>query len=564
GVHRYAAQAKPKIDAARGEKHPFHPETRYIRRLAGMNNTREHWGSRLGVILAVAGSAIGLGNFLRFPVKAAMYGGGAFLIPYFIAFVLLGIPLAWVEWTLGRFGGRYNHGSAPGILNAVVRRPWAKYAGSIGVLGPTLIFFYYVYIQSWLLGFAWYSLTGELLRAVYDDRVSAFFGNYISLKATVVGGVPASLFFFLLTFVINFSVVAFGVRRGIEVLNRFAMPVIVVLGLVLFVRVLTIPGIERGMAFMWNPDFSRLSEPRVWLEASGQMFFTLSIGIGALLTYASYVKRRQDILMSSLSACAANEFAEVILGGTIVIPMAIVVYGAANIQEIASMGNLGLGFNTMPVIFGKMPLASLLQSIWFSLLFFAGVTSSISVLQPAISFFEDEAGLCRSRAVGITAAVCFVMSLLAVFGLEAGAVDELDFWGGTLLLVLFGTLEAIVFAWIFGASRGWEELHAGASIRLPAFFRLILRWVTPLYLIVLLGAWLATDFGKAILLDGIDPAQQVVFLGATMAKTSFIWLVRGLLLALLLALNLYIHIIWKRNRIDERLAAADKAGVNNA
>jgi SNF family Na+-dependent transporter len=134
------------------------------------------------------------------------------------------------------------------------------------------------------------------------------------------------------------------------------------------VRVLTIPGIERGLAFMWNPDFSRLSEPRVWLEASGQMFFTLSIGIGAILTYASYVKRRQDILLSSLSACSANEFAEVILGGTIVIPMAIVVYGAANIQEIASMGTFGLGFNTMPIIFDAVFCVVTVQLVFPALL----------------------------------------------------------------------------------------------------------------------------------------------------------------------------------------------------
>lgn len=528
-----------------------------------MNKNRDAWGTRIGVILAVAGSAIGLGNFLRFPVKAAMYGGGAFLIPYFIAFVLLGIPLAWVEWTMGRYGGYYCHGSGPGILNAVVRRPWAKYAGSIGVIGPLLIFFYYVYILSWLLGFSWYSLSGELMAAVNSGTVTVLFGDYIGLKTVLFGNVPAALFFFVITFLLNFMILAFGVRHGIETLNKFALPVILVLGLVLFVRVLTIPGIERGLAFMWNPDFSRLSEPRVWLEASGQMFFTLSIGIGAILTYASYVKRRQDILLSSLSACSANEFAEVILGGTIVIPMAIVVYGAANIQEIASMGTFGLGFNTMPIIFGKMPFSALLQFSWFFLLFFAGLTSSISVLQPAISFFEDEAGMQRRGALFTVGVICLLMSLVAVFGLEAGAVDEMDFWGGTLLLVMFGTLEAIVFAWIFGTDRGWEELHSGATIRLPRFFRFVLRYVTPLYLLALLTAWLVTDFSKVIMLEGVDPTLQVSFLGVSMAKTTFIWLLRGLLLGLLLALNGVIWWIWRRNRIDERLAAIDAGEVTH-
>jgi neurotransmitter:Na+ symporter, NSS family len=133
------------------------------------------------VILAVAGSAIGLGNFLRFPVKAVAYGGGAFLIPYFVALFLLGIPLAWMEWTLGRYGGGYGHGSAPGILNIVVRKPWAKYLGSFGVYGPLLIFFYYTHIESWLLGFAWYAFTGDLMAAVNANAVSEFFTT-ISLK----------------------------------------------------------------------------------------------------------------------------------------------------------------------------------------------------------------------------------------------------------------------------------------------------------------------------------------------------------------------------------------------
>lgn len=215
---------------------------------------REYWGSKLGVILAVAGSAIGLGNFLRFPVKAATYGGGAFLIPYLIAFVLLGIPLAWVEWTMGRYGGRYSHGSAPGILDVVVRKPWAKYVGSLGILGPLLIYFYYVYIESWLLGFAFYALNGELLNAVETNTITVFFGNYITLQTTLFANIPAALVFFLVTFILNFAIIGFGIRRGIEVANKFALPLIFILGIVLLIRVLTIPDIDRGLAFMWNPD----------------------------------------------------------------------------------------------------------------------------------------------------------------------------------------------------------------------------------------------------------------------------------------------------------------------
>ena len=288
---------------------------------------RENWGSRLGVILAVAGSAVGLGNFLRFPVKAATYGGGAFMIPYLIAIVFLAIPLAWMEWTLGRYAAIHGHGTGPGLLDKMFKKPWAKFAGSFGLFAPTFISFYYVFIQSWLLAFAWYSLNGQLLNAVQSNTITSFFGDFIMLN-TKIGPIPAAIFFFVITFLANFSVLAFGVRRGIERLNKYAMPLLLLMGVGLLIRVLTIPGIEAGLAYMWNPDFSALTNPRVWIEASGQVFFTLSIGIAVILCYASYVKKDEDLVLSSLSAVGTNTFAEVILSGTIVVPLAMILYGA--------------------------------------------------------------------------------------------------------------------------------------------------------------------------------------------------------------------------------------------
>ncbi len=280
-----------------------------------MKKKRENWGSKIGVIFAVAGSAIGLGNFLRFPVKAATNGGGTFLIPYFIALFLIGIPVAWIEWSLGRHGGKYGHGSAPGILNAITRRPWAKYLGSLGIFGPLLIFFYYCYIESWLLGFTWYSLTGELSKATASGQIGTFFGDYIGLKTVIFAGIPSAFFFFIITFLTNFIVIYLGIRRGIELLNEVALPAIFALGLLLLLRTLTLPNIGQGLGYMWNPDLSKLFDSKVWFEAAGQIFFTLSVGIGVILTYASYVRKKQDIALSSLTSCATNEFAEVIVGG---------------------------------------------------------------------------------------------------------------------------------------------------------------------------------------------------------------------------------------------------------
>lgn len=519
---------------------------------------REYWGSKLGVILAVAGSAIGLGNFLRFPVKAATYGGGAFLIPYLVALLVLGIPLAWVEWTLGRFGGKHSFGSAPGILTVVTGKKWAKYLGSLGVIGPLLLFFYYIYIESWLLGFSWYALTGELMQAVSSNTVSELFGSYITLKKMLFSGTPAALVFFGITYILNFGIIGFGIRRGIEQINKFALPLIFFLGIILFVRVLTIPGINRGLGFMWNPDYSSLLKPKVWLEASGQIFFTLSIGIGTILTYASYVKKDQDVALSSLSSCAANSFVEVILGGTIVIPLAIVLFGANNVEQVAKVGTFGLGFNTMPILFGKMPLGSLLQVVWFILLFFAGITSSISIIQPAVSFLEDEVGWKHGKSVLSVASVSLVACLIAIFGLSAGAVDELDFWGGTFSLVIFGTIEAILFAWVFGIDKGWEELNRGSHIRLPIFFKFVMKYITPVYLLMILSAWLITDGWSFILLKGINPTESVEFFSFTVKKIAFVSVFRFFLLGLLMAVNAMIFLVWKKRQKFMSPATASK------
>lgn len=297
---------------------------------------------------------------------------------------------------------------------------------------------------------------------------------------------------------------------------------------------------------MWNPDFSSLLKPKVWLEASGQIFFTLSVGIGAILTYASYIRKDQDVALSSLSSCAANGFAEVIIGGTIVIPLAIVLFGTDNVEQVAKAGTFGLGFNTMPVLFGKMPAGSLLQFIWFMLLFFAGITSSISIIQPAVSFLEDEIGWKHGKSVLTVAGLSLVVCLVAVFGLSAGSIDELDFWGGTFSLVVFGTIEAILFAWVFGIDKGWEELNTGSHIQIPEIFKFVLKYVTPVYLLIILIAWMITDGWSFITLKGINPSETVTFLSITIRKIVFISSFRLFLLALLIAINVIIFLVWRK------------------
>lgn len=528
-----------------------------------MQNNRENWGSKIGVILAVAGSAVGLGNFLRFPVQAATNGGGAFIIPYLIAFLLLGIPLAWMEWTLGRYAGRHNYGTAPSTLHIIFdkKKPWAKHLGSIGLLPPLFIVFYYVFIQSWILAFAYYSLTGKLMEVTAQGSaaVTQFFGDFIMLK-TCVGPVPAAIIFFLITFACNMTVLALGVRKGIERVNKICMPILLFLGIVLVIRVLTLPNIGKGLAFMWNPNFSELANPKVWMAAAGQVFFTMSLGMGIIWCYASYLKPKEDLVLSSLTASATNGLAEIIIGGTVVIPIAVIIAGA-NIEECAKLGTFGLGFQTMPYVFGTLPLGGALQALWFALLFFAGITSAISIIQPLISFCEDDLKFTRKKSVTTISIIIFIGSLTAIFGLGAGTVDELDFWGGTFLLVVFGAVQAIIFSFVLGRRKSqivqpgesvaFALMNEGSQLKLPRFFRPIIQYVCPAYLIILLVSYTFTDGLPLITLSNIPADAKVTFLGTEFSKLYFTWGFRGFMLMLVVLLNIAIAYAWRKGGTAE-------------
>jgi SNF family Na+-dependent transporter len=528
-----------------------------------MQNNRENWGSKIGVILAVAGSAVGLGNFLRFPVQAATNGGGAFIIPYLIAFLLLGIPLAWMEWTLGRYAGRHNYGTAPSTLHIIFdkKKPWAKHLGSIGLLPPLFIVFYYVFIQSWILAFAYYSLTGKLMEVTAQGSaaVTQFFGDFIMLK-TCVGPVPAAIIFFLITFACNMTVLALGVRKGIERVNKICMPILLFLGIVLVIRVLTLPNIGKGLAFMWNPNFSELANPKVWMAAAGQVFFTMSLGMGIIWCYASYLKPKEDLVLSSLTASATNGLAEIIIGGTVVIPIAVIIAGA-NIEECAKLGTFGLGFQTMPYVFGTLPLGGALQALWFALLFFAGITSAISIIQPLISFCEDDLKFTRKKSVTTISIIIFIGSLTAIFGLGAGTVDELDFWGGTFLLVVFGAIQAIIFSFVLGRRKSqivqpgesvaFALMNEGSQLKLPRFFRPIIQYVCPAYLIILLVSFTFTDGLPLITLSNIPADAKVTFLGGEFSKLHFTWAFRGFMLLLVVLLNIAIAYAWRKGGTAE-------------
>jgi len=296
--------------------------------------------------------------------------------------------------------------------------------------------------------------------------------------------------------------------------------VLFVFAIVLVVRVLSLGSpdpakpdnnILNGLGFLWNPDWSALKNANAWLAAAGQIFFTLSCGIGVILTYASYLTKNDDVALSGLTAAATNELAEVILGGSIVIPAAFAFFGLAGVTKIAGGGAFNLGFVTMPLILQKLAFGNVFGFLWFMLLFLAGLTSSISLAQPAIAFLEDEFNFSKRKASLVFGTVTFVLTQPVIFLLARGIVDELHFWGGTFCLVLFATVETILFGWVFGMEKAWTEMHIGSDITIPRIYRFIIKYVTPAFLLFILGFWFWQEWTPVILLKNV-PAENVPYI----------------------------------------------------
>ncbi len=453
---------------------------------------KERWASRVGLVLAMAGNAVGLGNFLRFPAQAAQNGGGAFMLPYLVSFLLMGIPLLWMEWAIGRHGGRFGHHSAPGMLDRMGSYRWLKYVGIFGLFTNLTVAAYYCYIESWTLAYVFHSLKGTFARIEPTDFFNRYVGRH---EASLFALPPEALLWFALTLALNVWILSRGLARGIELAAKIGMPLLILFAIVLAVRGLTLgpgdPGVKQsaleGLNFVWNPDPQGLLNPRTWLAAAGQIFFTLSVGMGSIHCYAAYVRERDDIALNAAAAGWTNEFCEVVLGGTILIPIATAYLGLEAVQAATTGGSgFGLGFMSLPKLFDNWgAFAPVAGALWFGLLFFAGITSSLAMGQPVMAFFEDEFGVPRKRAaIGFGLAI-FLLGGYCVWLFPGGAFDEFDFWSGTFSLVVFALLESVIFAWIFGIERGWEEITRGADMRVPRIFRFVIRYVTPSFLLVI-------------------------------------------------------------------------------
>lgn len=498
---------------------------------------KQEWGTRLGVILAVAGSAVGLGNFLRFPGQAAANGGGAFMIPYFCALLFLGIPIGWAEWSMARYGGLKGVHSAPAVMGIIGKGAVARYLGVIGVLIPLAVSFYYTYIEAWCLGYTYKYLTGGIgvdrAASIADQTTAArsFFDNFVGngSNGVIYGGDYTTLIFWVITFAVNIFLIYRGISKGIEKFCSWAMPAMAICALIVLIRVLTLgtpdpslpeQNVINGLGYMWNPNFEALGNAQTWLAAAGQIFFSLSVGFGVILNYASYMKRKDDVALSGLTASATNELFEVGFGGLITLTASFVFLGLSGTAAAVQTGTFGLGFSTLPVVFAHMgPLGNAIGAIWFFMLFLAAITSSISMYQPSLAFFQESLGWTRKKATSLMVGICVVGSFLVMYYSEGGRFwTTIDDWVGTFMIFILAGVQIIYFSWVHGIERGWKEMHQGAHIRIPLFYKVIMKWVAPLYLLTVFFFFCKNNLGGWVRSVVDDPLRRgaMALIGVTL------------------------------------------------
>ena len=435
------------------------------------------WSSRWVFILATSGSAIGLGNIWKFPYIAGVYGGGAFVLVYLLCIVLVGLPIMMSEVMLGR-RARQSPINAMRTLSAEAgaARPW-RLLGWFGVVAGFLILSYYSVIAGWSLGYIFNALAGDF-RDVGAEGVSGIFNQLISSPLHML--VLHTVFMIL-----TIAVVARGVRSGLERAVRLMMPALFALLLVLVLYAMMTSGaFMQGLHFLLYPDFSKLTPTGV-MVAMGHAFFTLSLGMGAVMVYGSYMPGRSSIATASLMVVIADTLVS-LLAGMMIFPLVF-----ANGLEPGQ--GPGLLFQTLPIAFGHMPAGVLFGALFFILLTFAAWSSSISLVEPAVAWLVENRGLSRPAAAILCGIIAWLLGLGTIFSFNVWAdyrlfdrsfFELLDFLTSNIMLPVGGLFIAIFAGWIMPRAMTEGELATGR--RVYASWRVVVRYVSPVAVIIVL------------------------------------------------------------------------------
>jgi neurotransmitter:Na+ symporter, NSS family len=445
------------------------------------HENREQWSGQLGFLLSAIGSAIGLGNIWRFPGVAYENGGGAFLIPYLVALLTAGVPILLLDYSLGH---RYR-GSAPTVFRRLGKRFEAL--GWFQVAIAFVIATYYTVIIVWAIRYAFFSVN----LAWGDDTAGFFVGDFLrdagpTITTDVVGGIFWPM---LALWAVTLVVLALGVARGIEKANKFFLPLLVVLFAVLVVRALFLPGAIDGLNAFFTPNWQALSDPGVWIAAYSQIFFSLSIAFGIMLTYSSYLRRRSNLVPVSYVAAFANSSFELLAGIGVFATLGFMAFqqGVA-VGELEGITGVVLSFITFPQIISMMPGGAIFGVLFFVSLTLAGFTSLLSILQVVSAAFQEKFGLSRVQVSVLIGGLCAIISLALYSTTSSLAMlDTVDKYTNEIGVVT----SAILMCLITGIGlRKLPELQAHlnfvSTARVGTWWRVLVGVVVPIALAYML------------------------------------------------------------------------------
>lgn len=443
---------------------------------------RSTFSGSFGFILAAAGSAVGLGNLWRFPYLAAKYGGGIFLLVYIILAITFGFALMVTEIAIGR-KTRKSPMKAFGELN-----PKWGWLGKLATLVPVLILPYYCVIGGWVTKFTAAMCTGDAVKAADDS----YFTGFISQT-----GEP--IVWFLIFVGITAGVIMLGVNKGIEKLSRFLMPALLILTIVLTVFVVTRSGALEGVKYYLMPDFSKFSIKTV-LAALGQLFFSMSLAMGIMVTYGSYVKAEDHIEVST-RRIEAFDTAIAFLAGLMIVPA---VFAYSGGDEAALGKGPSLMFITLPKVFAEMKFGTVIGAAFFILVLFAAITSSISVMEAIVAGINDTFKIERKKAtlivfvyavvIGVLCSLGFGrLSSITIFGFSI--LDFLDFVSNSVLMPIVGMMTCVLVGFIIKPDMIISEVELNGPFKMKRFYAVMVKWIAPLFIFAILVSSILESLG---------------------------------------------------------------------
>lgn len=445
---------------------------------------RVTFSGNLGYILAVAGSAVGLGNIWRFPYLAAKYGGGMFLLVYLILLVTFGYALMMSETALGRMTGK----SPVGAFQSFGRQKWLSFGGWINAIIPMLIMPYYCVIGGWVVKYVWEYLQGHAAQAAADG----FFANFItdSLGSEICFAV------FLLA---AFLVIVAGVKNGIEAVSKVMMPLLVVLAMVTAVYSVSRPGALAGVKYLLIPNFSQFSLMTV-VAAMGQLFYSLSLAMGILYTYGSYLKKDSDIEKNTTQV-ELFDTGIAVLAGLMIIP-AVFAFSGGDMATLKA--GPSLMFITLPKVFESMGFSNVIGSVFFLMVLFAALTSAISLFETNVSTISDELGMKRIPASLLVLGISLLLGTASVLGygvwdfVRIGGMQILDFFDfltNSLMMPVSAFCTCLLAVCVVGREKLAEEIKFSSPFKREKLYNFVIKYVAPVFLLIILISSIASVFG---------------------------------------------------------------------